>query len=154
MTAESPNDISVASVVASSQPDPLVPAGLAECAIWARHFWNTWQLLPICTMVTVPMRRVGDYAFVDILLVLLAHACSGNRSLGETSCRFRPVAPALMSLWGRDAMPSASQIGRWLARIDEWSMEAWRSLFFTTSVSTGCADHAWAASSARTVAAR
>lgn len=136
MTAESPKSISVASVLASSRPDPLAPAGLAECAIWAGHFWRGWWLLPICTLVSVPMRRVGSYALIDMLLVLLAHACSGHLSLRETFRAYRPFATELMSLWARDAMPSASQLGRWLGRIDLPSLEAWRSLFFTTSAST------------------
>ena len=136
MTAESPKPIYVASVLASSRPDRLPPAGLAECAIWAAHFWRGWWLLPICTMVSVPMRRMGTFALIDVLLVLLAHACSGNRSLRETYGEFRPFAAELMSLWGRDVMPSASQLGRWLARVDRPALEAWRSLFFSTSAAT------------------
>ena len=134
MTAENPQEISVASVLTCSVPDPLAPPGLAECAVWARHFWNAWWLIPICTSVLVPMRRVGRYALMDMLLVLIAHACSGHTYLRETFRAYRPNATELMSLWGRDAMPSPSQLGRWLARVDTPSLEAWRSLFFSTFV--------------------
>jgi len=45
MIAETTNDISVATVTATSESSPQPPRAMAETAFWATHFWSTWWLL-------------------------------------------------------------------------------------------------------------
>jgi len=96
--AETTNDISVATVTATSESSPQPPRAMAETAFWATHFWSTWWLLPILTRVVVPSARAGTYCIADILLVLLAHACGERARLRETLRDFAPFAGALMAL--------------------------------------------------------
>lgn len=136
MSAETPEEISVATVLATSTPAPTPPPSLSELAAWARVFWDSWMVMAVCSTVHVPFHRAGLYCVLDMLLVLLAHACANHRFVRETLREFRPFAPALMALWARDAMPSQSQLSRWLARIDDAAVEAWRTLFSSTSPTT------------------
>jgi hypothetical protein len=138
MIAETTNDISVATVTATSESSPQPPRALAEAAFWATHFWRTWWLLPILTQVVVPSARAGTYCIADILLVLLAHACGERARLRETLRDFAPFAGALMALWGRDRMPGQSTISRWLGHVDGAAVTAFRTLFCPTSVWRAC----------------
>ncbi|MDO9012030.1 MAG: hypothetical protein Q7U78_09530 [Gallionella sp.] len=134
MPAETTDDISVAPVIATSTPDPSPPVALAETAVWARHLWDRWWLMPICATVVAPSARSGTYCTIDFLLMLLLHACGPHERLRETLREAGPFAGTIMALWARHAMPSQSQLSRWLARLDELAVRAFRTLFCPTSV--------------------
>src|SRR5688500_13616995 len=132
MPAETTEDISVATLTATSAPDPVPPLAMAELAVWARHFWNAWWLIPILSTVIVPSGRAGTYGLAEFLLLLLAHACGNHTHLRQTLREVRPFAQEVMALWAREDMPSQAQLSRWLARIDDAALEAWRTLFCPT----------------------
>jgi len=151
MTAETPEDISVATLSATSTLDPMPPRAMAETAVWARHFWQAWWLIPMVAYVCPLPRRAGAYCAVDFLLVLLAHACGERRHLRHTLRDFKPFAGPLMALWGRARAPSQSGISRWLASIETRALEAWRTLFCPTYASTDWPGIVSAVCSERTV---
>lgn len=130
MSAETHEDISVATVLTTPTSARTPPPSLTEVAVWARHFWDSWLVMGICTTVPVPFHRAGLYCVLDLVLVLLAHACANHRFLRATLRQFRPFAPTLTALWARRAMLSQAQLSRWLARLDDDAVEAWRALFF------------------------
>lgn len=136
MTTETHDDISVATLRATSEGSPLPPRALAETALWATYLWNSWWLLPIVARVVVPLARAGTYDFADILLVLIAHACGSNTHLRETLREFSSFERPLMALWGRRSMPEQSTLSRWLARISSDAVEQFRPLFCLTSATT------------------
>jgi len=154
MSAEVHDDIAVATVTATSVADPIPSPSLAELSVWARWFWDQWWLLPIVATVTVPLRRSARYCILDIVLPLLAHACSAHSHLRETLRELRRFPDPVMALWGRAALPSQSQISRWLTRIDDSALEAWRTLFCPMSAATGSPAHDSAVSWGPTVDAR
>ena len=137
MTTETSEDIAVATLSATSTPAPVLPRALAEMLVWARHFWNSWTLVAMCTTVIVRFQRSGQYGFQDFLLLLLLHACDTEARLRRTLQEARPFTEEIMSIWARSAMPSQSQLSRWLARVDEATVRAFRTLFCPMYVRTG-----------------
>lgn len=154
MSAEVHEDIAVATVTATSETDPASPPFLTDLSVWARWFWDRWWLLPIVTTVIVPLRRSAHYCILDILLPLLAHVSSAHPHLRQTLRELRHFSKPVMALWGRAALPSQSQISRWLCRIDDNAVEAWRTLFCPMSAATVSPAHVSAESSGPTVDAR
>jgi hypothetical protein len=127
---------------------------LAETLVWAWTVWKSWMLVALCTTVVVPFYRSGQYGLQDFLLVLLLHACGANEHLRETLREARPFGGAIMAIWARSAMPSQSQLSRWLARVDASAVEAFRTLFCPMSARRACAGRTWAACSRWTAHAR
>ena len=67
MTTETHDNLSVATLRATSEGSPLPPRALAETALWATYLWNSWWLLPIVARVAVPLARAGDAARIHLL---------------------------------------------------------------------------------------
>src|SRR5256885_487223 len=74
-------------------------------------------------------RRFGHYDLIDFVAVLLGYAISGEATLETFYERVQPFAKAFMALFGRDRLPHRSTLSRFLAALDQASVEALRTLF-------------------------
>lgn len=73
--------------------------------------------------------RFGRYEVIDFLAVIFCYAVSGERTLEAFYEQIDPWASAFMALFGRDRLPSRSTLSRFLAALDQATVEALRTLF-------------------------
>jgi len=86
-------------------------------------------LLALEEQVRFARRRFGHYDLIDFVAVLLGYAISGERTLETFYERVQPFANALMALFGRERLPHRSTLSRFLAALDQATVEALRALF-------------------------
>ena len=113
----------------SAESKPSVPGWFGEITLIARHLSQQGVLAAIKERVRFARRRFGLYAVIDFVAVLLGYASSGEATLAAYNQRLRPFSAALMGLFGRVELPHRSTLSRFLAALDEKSVEALRGLF-------------------------
>ena len=69
------------------------------------------------------------YDTIDFVVVLIGYAFSGEPTLKAFYERLLPFAEPFMALFGRQFLPSRSALSRFLAALDQATVEARRSLF-------------------------
>lgn len=69
------------------------------------------------------------YAVIDFVAVLLGYAISDEHTLETFYERVQPFANAFMALFGRDHLPHRSTLSRFLAALDQATVEALRVRF-------------------------
>ncbi|SRR6266851_853040 len=74
-------------------------------------------------------RRFGHYDLIDFVAVLIGYAISGEYTLEAFYERLQPFATAFMALFGREQLPHRSTLSRFLAAIDQATIEALREFF-------------------------
>src|SRR6266849_1972990 len=74
-------------------------------------------------------RRFGHYDLIDFVAVLIGYAISGEYTLEAFYERVQPFANAFMALFGRERLPHRSTLSRFLAALDQTTVEALRTLF-------------------------
>ena len=72
---------------------------------------------------------MGDYEVCDFVLLLLAYAVSGEKTLAKFFETLKPVRFLLMAVWGRNKSPVSSTLSRFHDAIDDGSLEKLRTLF-------------------------
>jgi hypothetical protein len=77
----------------------------------------------------MPRRRFGHYDLIDFVAVLLGYAISGEATLATFYERVQPFASTFMALFGRQRLPHRSTLSRFLAALDQTTVEALRTLF-------------------------
>src|SRR5437764_9759001 len=77
----------------------------------------------------LPRARFGQYDLIDFVVVLIGYAVSGEPTLQAFYERLSPFVEAFMALFGRDQLPHRSTLSRFLAALDEATVEALRTLF-------------------------
>jgi hypothetical protein len=108
---------------------PSTPSWLGEVAIVA-HVFTQFDLIPaIQERVRFARARFGIYDTIDFAVVLLGYAVSGERTREEFYERLVPFGQAFMALFGREHLPSDSALTRFLAALDQPTVEALRTLF-------------------------
>lgn len=116
-------------VTASSQPNPVIPAWFAE-ALLIGQYWQQHGLLDrLQQQVQVNRGRMGHYEVCDFVLLLLAYAASGLKTLSAFFAAMAPVRAVLMAVWGRQRCPVASTLSRFLADVNAEAVESLRQLF-------------------------
>jgi hypothetical protein len=65
---------------------------------------------------------------IDFVAVLLGYAISGERTLETFYEHVQPFATAFMALFGRDRLPHHSTLSRFLAALNQGTVEALRTL--------------------------
>jgi len=70
--------------------------------------------------------RFGQSEVIDILLVLFADAVSGERTVETVHARLPPFSETVMGLFGREKLPPASTVSRFLADGDATCVQARR----------------------------
>jgi hypothetical protein len=86
-------------------------------------------LVAIEEHVRFARRRFGHYYLIDFVAVRLRYAISGERTLETFYERVQPFANAFMALFGRERLPHRSTLSRFLAVLDQATVEALRTFF-------------------------
>jgi len=105
-----------------------------------RPFWQKWRplrhrlthegiLKTIQEQVRFTRARFGQYEFIDFAVVLIGYVVSGEPTLLAFYERLAPWASPFMALFGRDRLPHRSTLSRFLAALDQATVEALRTLF-------------------------
>jgi hypothetical protein len=108
---------------------PSTPCWMAEVAVFAQVLSHTGILQSIQEQVRFARARFGQYDLIDFVVVLLGYAISGEPTLQAFYERLSPFAEAFMALFDRKQLPHRSTLSRFLAALDEATVEALRSLF-------------------------
>src|SRR6266480_243409 len=117
------------SIQTSPQSVPSTPSWLGEVAVVAHYLSMLGLLEKIALEVRFSRLRFGIYDVIDFVAVLIGYALSGEPTLKAFYGRLRPFASKFMALFGREELPSRSALSRFLAAIDQLTVEALRALF-------------------------
>jgi hypothetical protein len=120
---------SAVSIQTSPQSVPSTPSWFGEVAIIVHHLRGLGLLDAIAHQVRFARHRFGRYETIDFVAVLIGYALSGEATLETFYDRLQPFAPAFMALFGRNRLPHRSTLSRFLATIDQPTVEASRALF-------------------------
>jgi hypothetical protein len=108
---------------------PSTPSWLGEVAALAQVLASTGILSSIQEHVRFARARFGQYDTIDFVIVLIGYALSGEPTLKAFYERLLPFADTFMALFGRHHLPSRSALSRFLAALDQVTVEALRTLF-------------------------
>jgi hypothetical protein len=114
-------------ITPNSLPSP--PCWMGEVAAFAQVLSHTGMLKTIQDQVRFARARFGQYDLIDFVVVLIGYAVSGEPTLRAFYERLAPFAEAFMALFGRHRLPHRSTLSRFLAALDEATVEALRPLF-------------------------
>jgi len=146
------DDPSSVSIQTEASPILSVPAWFGEVALVAHTLTRQGLLADISERVRFSRKRFGTYEVIDFLVVLMGYALSGEPARAAYYERLQPFATPFMAVFGRTQLPHRSTLSRFLAALDQASVEALRSVFLQDAASPpatrrGCR---WSVGSART----
>jgi hypothetical protein len=113
----------------SSDVVPSVPCWFGEVVVVAQCFTTSGLLQAIEQHVRFARPRFGIYDVIDFVAVLIGYVVSGEPTLLAFYERLTPFASAFMALFGRKTLPHRSTLSRFLAALDQPTVEAVRWLF-------------------------
>lgn len=102
---------------------------MGEVAVVAQALTHLGLLKAIQDHVRFARARFGSYDTIDFVVVLIGYALSGEPTLRAFYERLMPFADPFMALFGRNRLPSRSALSRFLAALDQATVEALRTLF-------------------------
>src|SRR5260370_9157799 len=108
---------------------PSMPTFMGEVAAFAQVLTHTGILKTIQEQVRFARARFGHYDLIDFFAVLIGYAVSGEPTLLSFYERLPPFAAPFMALFGRNQLPHRSSLSRFLAALDQPTVEALRTLF-------------------------
>ncbi len=108
---------------------PSTPSWFGEVAVFAHVLTQFGLLNAIEQRVRFARARFGQYDTIDFVVVLIGYAVSGEPTLNAFYERLKPFASPFMALFGRNGLPCHSTLSRFLASLDQLSVEALRHLF-------------------------
>jgi hypothetical protein len=114
-------------ITPESVPSP--PSWMGEMAAFAQVLTHTGILKAIQEQVRFARARFGLYDVIDFAVVLIGYAVSGEPTLQAFYERLVPFADSFMALFGRHHFPHRSTLSRFLAALDQASVESLRALF-------------------------
>src|SRR6266851_1754252 len=126
MNMDDPFSVSIQS---EASPIPSVPSWFGEVALVAHTLTRLGLLTKISDEVRFARKRFGTFEVIDFVVVLIGYAISGEPTLAAYYERLQPFATAFMALFGRNQLPHRSTLSRFLAALDQASVEALRSVF-------------------------
>ena len=94
-----------------------------------RFLEHTGILKAIQEQVRFARTRFGTYELIDFAAVLIGYVVSGEPTLLALYERLLPFASPFMALFGRYHLPHRSTVSRFLAALDQATVEALRKLF-------------------------
>ena len=123
--------MTLSTIIIQTTPDslPSTPGWMGEVAAFAQVLSQTGILTAIADQVRFARARFGHYDLIDFVVVLIGYALSGEPTLLAFYERLLPFADVFMALFGRARLPSRSALSRFLAALDQASVEALRTLF-------------------------
>ena len=123
------NPASAVTIQTFPQSMPAPPPWLGEVAVTAHYLRRLGRLSTLEERVRFARRRFGHYDLVDFVVVLLGYAISSERTLEAFYERVQPFAGPFMALFGRERLPHRSTLSRFLAALNQASVEALRTVF-------------------------
>lgn len=102
---------------------------MGEVAAFAQVLTQSGSLKKIQEQVRFARARFGQYDLLDLVVVLIGDAISGEPTLQAFYERLLPFADPFMALFGRKLLPHRSTLSRFLAALDQATVEALRRLF-------------------------
>lgn len=108
---------------------PSIPPWFGETTAFAQVLGYVGMLKAIQTQVRFARARFGIYELIDFIVVLIGYAVSGEPTLQAFYERLLPFAGPFMALFGRHRLPHRSTLSRFLAALDQPTVEALRTLF-------------------------
>ncbi len=120
---------SAVSIETSPQSVPSTPSWFGEVALIAHHLTERGVLETIAKHVRFARPRFAQYDVIDFVAMLIGYALSGEATLETFSDRLLPFANPFMALFGRSQLPHRSTLSRFLAAIDQSTLEALRAVF-------------------------
>lgn len=102
---------------------------MGEVAVFAQLLTHTEILKTIQEQVRFARARFGHYDLIDFVVVLIGYAVSGEPTLLAFYERLAPFAEPFMALFGRNQLPHRSTLSRFLAALDQSTVEALRVLY-------------------------
>jgi hypothetical protein len=102
---------------------------MGEVAALAQVLTHVGLLKTIQDHVQFARARFGQDDTLDFVVVLLGYALSGEATLESFYERLSPFAAVFMALFGRHHLPSRSALSRFLAALDQATVEALRTQF-------------------------
>ena len=108
---------------------PALPHWFGEVSLVAQYLTHLGVLEALSQRVRLARGRMGTYDVIDFVAVLLGYALSGERTLQAFYERILPFAAPFMALFGREQLPHRSSLSRFLASLDQSTVEALRTLF-------------------------
>jgi hypothetical protein len=121
--------LSTVTVQTTPESQPSTPGWMGEVAAFAQILSQTGLLTRIEERVRFARARMGTYDLIDFVVVLMGYALSGEPTLRAFYNRLLPFADPFMALFSRKQLPSRSALSRWLAALDQASVESLRTLF-------------------------
>jgi len=109
------------------QSVPSTPSWLGEVVAFAQVLSHTGILKAIQEQVRFARARFGHYDVIDFVAVLIGYAVSGEPTLLAFYERLAPFAEVFMALFGRHRLPHRSTLSRFLATLDQSTVEALRT---------------------------
>ena len=113
----------------ASEDLPSIPNWFGEVAIVAQVLTTSGVFKNIEEQVRFARARFGTYELVDFVAVLIGYAVSAEPSLLAFYERLQPFASAFMALFARKSLPHRGTLSRYLAALDQPTIEALRALF-------------------------
>ena len=126
MSTDNPSSVSIQT---EASPIASVPAWFGEVALIAHTLTRLGLLSEISERVRFARKRFGTFEVIDFVVVLMGYAISGEPTLKAYYERLQPFAAPFMALFGRKQLPHRSTLSRFLAALDQASVEALRSVF-------------------------
>jgi hypothetical protein len=102
---------------------------MGEVAVFAQVFTHMGILTRIQEQVRFTRARFGTYDVIDFVAILIGYAVSGEPTLQAFYERLLPFAGPFMALFGRNRLPYRSTLSRFLAALEQSTVEALRTLF-------------------------
>ncbi len=113
----------------SPESQPSTPSWFGEVAVFAQILTHLRKLEAVEERVRFARPRFGHYDTIDFVVVLIGYAVSGEPTLKAFYERLLPFAELFMALFGRHLLPHRSTLSRFLAALNQASVEALRTLF-------------------------
>jgi hypothetical protein len=113
----------------SPESQPSTPFWLGEVAVFAQVLTQAGILKAIQDRVRFARARFGQYDLIDFVAVLIGYVLSSEPTLLAFYERLAPFAKPFMALFGRNHLPHRSTLSRFLAVLDQNTVEALRARF-------------------------
>src|SRR5450759_3458407 len=108
---------------------PSTPSWMEEVAAVAHILSQTGINSAIEDHVQFARARFGRYDTIDFVVVLFSYALSGEPTIAAFYDRLAPFVQDFLTLFDRQQLPSRSALSRFLAALDEKTVEALRTQF-------------------------
>ncbi len=120
----STDNLSSVSIQAEALPIASVPAWFGEVALLAHMLTRLGLLADICERVRFARKRLGTFEVIDLVVMLIGYAVSGEPTLKAYDERLHPFAPSLMALFGRSQLPHRATA--LVASLPRWTSPLWK----------------------------